>query len=160
MGSDELQDVICTEVFKVGEPGLSFSPSTKKLSLCAFAFRDDREHRNYRPVDALASDKLFPMLPQKELGDDGLRRLAKFFWEKHGGFASLLAVKHVECKALERYLHRDLAKVGGDIPPGYPNSQGEGMHRGNGLFAGDFASAVHTNKSVRNFAKIAVDIAR
>ena len=107
MGSDELQDVICTEVFKVGEPGLSFSPSTKKLSLCAFAFRDDREHRNYRPVDALGIDKLFPMLPQKELGDDGLRRLAKFFWEKHGGFASLLAVKHVECKALERYLHRD-----------------------------------------------------
>ena len=57
----------------------------------------------------------------------------------------------------EANLSADLKAVGGDIPEGFPNSRKEGMHRGNGLFAGQFAAGLHNDKAVRDIALVALE---
>ena len=133
MSSIDVDNCICTEVRQSSKEGLLFAPLTSALSVCCFAFRDDFEHRNLRPKGDYDATDLFPMLPQGELCEESLYEICRWFWNNYGGFTCTLATGDKTCKTLEKKLHKDLGAVGSDIPPGYPNSKGEGMHRGNAL---------------------------
>ena len=56
----------------------------------------------------------------------------------------------------ETNLKSDLRVVGDDVPHGFPNSVREGMHRGNGLFAGSFAVGHSNCKPLIEVEKIAL----
>ena len=159
-GSNDDAQVICTELRKPSHAAKKFEPKDKRLSVCCFAFRDDFEHRNFLPQISDVGCMSFPLLPQKDLSPEDMANLCKFFWLQYGSFAGKLAVGDEQCALLEENLHKDLRQVGSDVPSGYPNSRVEGLHRGNGLFAGEFAAAIHALPAVRGFAGMAFNLTR
>ena len=171
--------LVATEVVTPNRGPKYFIPHTLEQAVVGCCFRDDFHHRDLKVTvteGAIsfptrghkgkpsglwqwrdAEHLLFPSLHFGKIPADEFSALASHFLLLNGGFAFTLSHTKAELRQHEANLFADLTAVGGDIPEGFPNSRKEGMHRGNGLFAGQFVAGLHKDKAVRNIALVALE---
>lgn len=146
--------VVGTEVTKHRGDSYVFAPRATKPSVLCCAFRDDYEHRNLS-LEPEAAANVLPLLQFARLPTNQFVELAQFFWTHFGCYAAVADSDPRTCARMQRLLEESLRPLGGDVPKGLPNSQAEGMHRGNGLPWAPFAASMQNLGNVLAIAKMA-----
>ena len=94
-----------------------------------------------------------PMLPvlfsPKTMSDTVLQTQLLRHWQAHNAVAVAVDNSKQLREALVRAWHNDLAKLGGKLPNGKPNSRSTGIQRSNGLPFASFAMRTRANEGLQ-----------